>query len=177
MLPDVTMNHIQAIQAQLRDLIDENAYLKRQVCQLQLKLDKYECITDDILPNELLPVWEYPDMRMDEVAPINQVASVTKITTHSSVIADKPANPKQLIARARGSKTNKQVMPDRNYRAVVRDKVERAAMDGFECSQCQCFYKTTGQQNLCNQTSKHKYFKPPPATPSGFWDPWPLDQG
>ena len=146
-------------------ILNENTALKHEVDTLKQQLYKYQNQEQTRLPSQSTSV----DVRIDVKAmPLKKPAFTRGVTD------DKSKSSKHLVARARGIPVSNPHIEGRNYRAVVRDKAERKAMEGFECSQCECFYKTTGQHmpNLCNKSSKHKYFKPPPATPAGFWDPW-----
>ncbi|KAF4736500.1 hypothetical protein FOZ62_013008, partial [Perkinsus olseni] len=70
-----------------------------------------------------------------------------------------------------------------NERAVVRGRDARQQLDGFACPQCTAFYSAAGfdpKSNACthgssevvNAASRHRYYKPPTNTPSGFWDIW-----
>ena len=167
MIPDDTREHLVAIQNQMETILRENYALRMQVNQLQKELCQYR-------------LNENPQTISD--APViggilagSKTINIKRLLIPKSSTEDK--SKKQLIARARGIPVTNPHAEERNYRAVVRDKAERGAMEGFECSQCECFYRTTGEHlpNLCNKSSKHKYFKPPPATPAGFWDPWAFD--
>lgn len=175
--------YIQGIEEVVRSLREENDRLRNQVTALT---DKSSCGCRAVQSNELhtdenMAIGIIQDSDINSFGVLVREAPVFAMK-QTFIPPKKQPMPsgKALTARAKGGKPSHSVTEERNYRAVVRDKAQREAMDGFECSQCECFYKTTGRHlpTLCDKSSKHKYFKPPPATPAGFWDPWSqVDKG
>lgn len=63
---------------------------------------------------------------------------------------------------------------------VVRNKELREQMTAVSCVQCENWYKAmegridpeqaAGIRNLCQHAGRHRFWKPPPSTPDGFWD-------
>jgi len=67
--------------------------------------------------------------------------------------------------------------PNYKHVAVVRKKDERAALPGYECSDCEAFYKAledagvdVDKQRILNNCSRHKHLYEPPSTPPDFWN-------
>ena len=167
-------SHLSAIEDNVRRLLDENSKLKEQVAELQMRLTKRDrlSITSGGDSNQ----HDAFESMLPQGA--NQIITVKKLNLSKSVnvVNRELKDSKTLVARARGGRVNRVPECDQNFRAAVRGKDQREVLDGFDCSQCECFYKTTGHiPNLCDKHSKHKYFKPPPNTPAGFWDPWSQD--
>ena len=180
------MDQLKAVETLLRDLTDENARLKQQVICLQRKCADNTHTETSVVATAREPTQQAVSMsdssvRMHTITASHAIAQVNlpvkRLNGSDPEVVRPRYHAKPLIARARGGQQRQRVSIDKNYRAVVRGKDEREAMEGFECSQCKCFYKATGQHipHLCDRSSKHKYFKPPPSTPAGFWEPWSIN--
>eukprot|EP00920_Eleutheroschizon_duboscqi_P019069 GHVT01045210.1.p1 GENE.GHVT01045210.1~~GHVT01045210.1.p1 ORF type:complete len:790 (+),score=188.29 GHVT01045210.1:368-2737(+) len=90
--------------------------------------------------------------------------------------------------RATGAAARQAAQSERapRVRGVARAPEERTKLHGYACEQCRKFYSALGtpvdgagaQAHQCHhavarlreQTSRHRYFVPPPDTPAGFWD-------
>ena len=168
--------HIQGIEEVVKSLREENAALRNQLAAL-MKNAPCRCLATACDATTTYNVSTNPqtDISSDLSVSYRDEPRILQSRKNVKQARQLPIGfGKPMTARAKGGKVNHINHEDKNYRAVVRDKAQREAMEGFECSQCECFYKATGQHlpNLCDKSSKHKYFKPPPATPAGFWEPW-----